>query len=143
MLPSYWASNARANGCSLPRSTATARSSASSREMPIGSSATTCGLPTVSVPVLSKATTATRCANSSASASLMSTPCRAATPVPTMMAAGVARPSAQGHAITSTDTALRIAVCGDVPASSHNPSVAAAIARMAGTKTALTRSTSR
>jgi hypothetical protein len=50
-----------------------------------------------------------RCASSSASASLIRMPCRAATPVPAMMAAGVARPSAQGQAITSTATALRIA----------------------------------
>jgi hypothetical protein len=63
------------------------------------------GWPTVSVPVLSKATVSTRCASSSACASLIRMPCCAATPVPAMMAAGVASPSAQGQAITSTATA--------------------------------------
>ena len=97
----------------------------------------------VSVPVLSNATIVTRCAVSSASASLISTPCRAATPVPAMMAAGVARPSAHGHAITSTATAFRIAVSPPAPAISQPASVSAAIARIAGTKTSLTRSTRR
>jgi hypothetical protein len=68
-------------------------------------SATSRGWPTVSVPVLSNATVSTRCASSSACASLIRMPCFAATPVPAMMAAGVASPSAQGQAITSTATA--------------------------------------
>ena len=75
-----------------------------------GVMATSCGLPSVSVPVLSKATSVTRCATSSASASLIKIPCRAATPVPAMMAVGVASPSAQGQAMTSTATAFRMAV---------------------------------
>ena len=78
------------------------------------------GRPSVSVPVLSKATTRTACASSSASASLIRMPWRAATPVPTMIAVGVARPSAQGQAITSTATALqhglRPVAAGQAPA---------------------------
>jgi hypothetical protein len=70
------------------------------------SAATRRGRPSVSVPVLSKATTSMRCASSSASASLIRMPWRAATPVPAMMAVGVARPSAQGQAMTSTATAF-------------------------------------
>ncbi len=72
------------------------------------SNAVTDGCPMVSVPVLSNATTFTRCAVSSASASLISTPWRAATPVPAMIAVGVASPSAHGQAITSTATAFRM-----------------------------------
>ncbi|VWC25877.1 hypothetical protein BST28156_06135 [Burkholderia stagnalis] len=111
--------------------------------MPIASNAVTDGLPSVSVPVLSNAITVARCASSSACASLISTPWRAATPVPAMIAAGVARPSAHGHAITSTATALRIAVSAPAPAISQPTSVSAAMPRIAGTNTALTRSTSR
>jgi hypothetical protein len=54
----------------------------------------------------------TLCASSSACASLIRMPCFAATPVPAMMAAGVASPSAQGQAITSTATARISAVSG-------------------------------
>ena len=61
------------------------------------------------------------CASSSACASLIRMPWRAATPVPAMIAVGVARPSAQGQAITSTATALsRPAV--HWPASKPQPS---------------------
>ena len=46
---------------------------------------------------------------------LIRMPCEAATPVPTMTAVGVARPSAQGHAMTSTampnSSANRNALC--------------------------------
>ena len=84
-----------------------------------GSSATTDGLPSVSVPVLSKATVSTECATSSASASLIRMPCRAATPVPAMIAVGVASPSAQGQAITSTATALMTAV--SIPVAAERP----------------------
>ena len=66
---------ARASGCSLPACSAADSDSSASRVVPgAGSASTTTGRPTVSVPVLSKATTVTRCAISSAWASLMSTP---------------------------------------------------------------------
>jgi hypothetical protein len=61
------------------------------------SSALRRGRPTVRVPVLSKATTSTLCASSSAWASLIRMPCCAATPVPAMMAAGVASPRRRGR----------------------------------------------
>ena len=70
-------------------------------------------------------------------------PCRAAAPVPTMIAAGVARPSAHGQAITSTATAFTSAVSAPAPASHQPPAVSTAMAITAGTNTALTRSTSR
>ena len=101
------------------------------------------GRPSVSVPVLSNATTVTACACSRASASLMRMPARAAAPVPTMMAVGVARPSAQGQAITRTATALSSASAG-LPAMAHQPAkVTSAITSTTGTKMALTWSTSR
>ena len=104
------ANTARANRCSLPLCKLAARAStcvSSSSPPRPGASirAVICGCPTVRVPVLSNTTVSTRCATSSASASLIKMPCLAATPVPAMMAVGVASPSAQGQAITSTATA--------------------------------------
>ena len=62
------------------------------------------------LPVLAANTTAlTAWARSRASASLIKMPWRAATPVPAMIAVGVARPKAQGQAITRTATAAKIA----------------------------------
>ncbi len=103
----------------------------------------TVGRPSVSVPVLSNATAVTAWARSSASASLIRMPCRAAAPVPTMMAVGVASPSAQGQAITITDTAFSSPATAS-PVPSHQPrNVSAAIPNTTGTNTALTRSTRR
>ncbi len=64
------------------------------------------GLPSVSVPVLSTSSVSTFSSVSSASACLISTPAWAPRPVATMMDIGVARPSAHGHAMISTATAL-------------------------------------
>ena len=63
------------------------------------------GRPSVSVPVLSRATTSASCSVWSASPRRKSTPISAALPVPTMMDVGVASPMAQGQAMISTDTA--------------------------------------
>ena len=73
-----------------------------------GASAITCvtfGRPSVSVPVLSSITTSILLPRSSASPFLIRMPRRAPTPVPTIMAVGVARPSEQGQAMTRTATA--------------------------------------
>ena len=67
--------------------------------------ATTLGLPSVSVPVLSTTSVSTASNRSSASAFLISTPARAPRPTPTMIDIGVARPKAQGQAMISTETA--------------------------------------
>ena len=67
--------------------------------------ATTLGLPSVKVPVLSMTSVSTFSSRSSASAFLISTPDCAPRPTPTMMDIGVARPSAHGHAMMSTETA--------------------------------------
>mmetsp|Transcript_61822 Transcript_61822/g.146361 ORF Transcript_61822/g.146361 Transcript_61822/m.146361 type:complete len:238 (-) Transcript_61822:323-1036(-) len=73
----------------------------------------------------------------------MRMPCRAATPVPAMMAVGVARPRAQGQAMTSTATAL-MSACSQSPVTTAQPrKVASAMPRTTGTNTALTRSTMR
>ncbi len=77
-----------------------------------------------------------------ASASLIRMPWRAATPVPAMIAAGVARPRAQGQAMTSTATALISAVSSGAPASHQPIRVISASTSTAGTNTWLTRSTS-
>ena len=101
------------------------------------------GRPAVSVPVLSKATTSIACARSSASASRMRMPRRAAAPLPAMMAVGVARPSAQGQAMTSTATAYRMAAPSRRRRIPSRAKVIKAMATTTGTKTALTRSTRR
>ena len=61
---------------------------------------TTEGAPSVIVPVLSSTATVTSFAVWIASALRMMSPFREAAPVPVISAIGVARPSAQGHAIT-------------------------------------------
>jgi hypothetical protein len=70
-------------------------------------------------------------------------PRRAATPVPAMMAVGVARPNAQGQAITSTATALISACSSPAPGQPQPTKVSTAMPSTTGTKTALTRSTMR
>ena len=70
-----------------------------------GTIATTFGLPSVSVPVLSTTSVSTFSMRSSASAFLISTPSSAPRPTPTMIDIGVASPSAQGQAMISTLTA--------------------------------------
>ncbi len=97
----------------------------------------------VSVPVLSNAITVVAPAVSSATASRIRMPFFAPTPVPTMMAVGVARPRAQGQAITRTATACRIAGSQPWPASSQPATVTAAITSTTGTNTALIWSTRR
>lgn len=62
------------------------------------------GLPVVRVPVLSTARVVIRPACSRAAPFLISTPSCAPRPVPTIMDMGVARPMAQGQAMTSTAT---------------------------------------
>ena len=128
---------ALAMGCSLARSTDAASLSSSSSARPFkGRTSVRRGLPIVSVPVLSRTTTWSLWACSSAPASRMRMPFSAPLPVPTMMAVGVARPSAQGQAITSTATTLRmaIAISGGGPQKYHTRPVTSATLRTAGTK---------
>ena len=87
------------------------------------------GLPSVIVPVLSKTTVSTLCAVSSASPPRIRMPISAPLPVPTMIAVGVARPSAHGQAMISTATALSSAYvnAGSGPNASQTRNVPAAI----------------
>ena len=93
------------SGCSLPRSSEAARSSSSVSAKPgTGLRAVTAGRPRVSVPVLSNTTVSIRPADSRACPPRTRMPVSAPRPVPTMIAVGVARPMAQGQAMTTTVT---------------------------------------
>ena len=76
--------------------------------------ATTRGVPRVSVPVLSKQTSLTPARRSSASPSRTRKPCFVALPMAAMMAVGVARTRAQGQNTTRIVTARMIS-----PVKSH------------------------
>ena len=65
------------------------------------------------VPVLSKTIVSIFPAISKISADLIKIPCFAPIPVPTIMAVGVANPSAQGHEITKTDIPIEMANSND------------------------------
>ena len=80
------------------------RSASSSPTSAQLSRSVTSGRPTVSVPVLSNATVSMLRAASRAWALLIRIPRAAPRPVPTMIAVGVASPSAHGHAMMSTAT---------------------------------------
>jgi hypothetical protein len=141
LVPRAMSSTARASGWVLPDCTAAVSASRRAASPSTATQATSIGRPSVSVPVLSNATTETSCAISSASASLIRMPWRAATPVPTISAVGVASPSAQGQAITSTATASSTARCQSPLAMPQPSSVTSAATHTTGTNTALTRST--
>ena len=94
---------ASASGCSLsPSAAATRRSTSSSSTPSAVATATTSGSPRVSVPVLSSTTVSSEAACSSAIACLKRMPRLAPRPVPTMIAVGVASPSASGQVMTTT-----------------------------------------
>ena len=112
-----------ATGCSDAASTApTARITISSSTSSAHTASVTSGSPRVRVPVLSSTTTSIRADSSIEDALLNRTPRRAPRPDPTMMAVGVARPSASGQVITTTVIAYNNAV---VSGSSENTAHAA------------------
>ena len=116
-----------AKGCSLDCSReATSRSrSLSETGFPSATISTTWGCPTVSVPVLSKMIACRRPASSRAVASLKRTPFSAPLPLATIIAMGVASPSASGQAITTTVIASIIAKTSVAPATQYQiPNVA-------------------
>ncbi len=139
--PPWAATRPRAMGCSESRSRLAAVFSRSASEASANRRILLSrGRPSVRVPVLSKARSVACPSASRAAASRTSTPFRAAAPSPTITATGVASPSAQGQAITSSVTAGRQAWASD-PVATHQPArVSRASARMTGTKTALMRS---
>ena len=89
------------------------------------------------VPVLSSTTVFTPRAVSSASADFTRIPFAAPRPVPTIMAVGVANPSAQGHELTSTEIAYVSATESSAPTASHTANTTTAIAITTGTNTPL------
>ena len=95
------------------------------------------------VPVLSSTMVSMECRFSRLSADLMRMPYSAAFPVPTMMATGVASPSAQGQEMTSTEMAQERANSKPAPAMSQTMAVRMAMTMTAGTNTPLTLSASR
>ena len=104
--------------------------------MPWVTTPVTAGTPRVSVPVLSKTTVSIARAVSSASASRKRTPRSAAAPMPTITAVGVARPSAQGQAMMSTEMKVRSAKvsAGGGPTISQTAKAVAARMMTAGVK---------
>ena len=100
-------------------------------------------VPVVSVPVLSNTMVSTARVASSTCAPLMMMPSRAARPVPTNNATGVARPKAHGHAITNTATAASNDRCTSPLMTSQPTRVATESTITAGTNTELTLSASR
>jgi len=140
-----YAQMARASGCSLFFSRPNASMSRSPVSMPsAATTSVTSGSPFVMVPVLSSTTVAMSCAFSRASALLIRMPCFAPLPVPTMMAVGVARPSAQGQLMTSTAMPWTTAFDTSMPEkTSQAAKTTTAMAMTAGTNTALMRSARR
>ncbi|CNU49902.1 Uncharacterised protein [Salmonella enterica subsp. enterica serovar Bovismorbificans] len=135
---------ARAIGCSERDSTAATFASTSRRSKPLATSrSVSTGRPSVSVPVLSTATTLASLSSCNASPLRNSTPISAPRPVPTIIEVGVARPIAQGQAIIRTATPLiRAKVsAGDGPNASHTTKVSAAISITIGTNHSVTLST--
>ena len=114
-----------ATGCSDdPASAAPASRTSSASSTPVaGTTSTTRIRPSVTVPVLSSRTVSTSRVASRTSGPLMTMPSCAPRPVPTSSAVGVARPSAQGQAMTSTATAAVTAYDASAPASSQPISV--------------------
>ena len=142
-MPRSFASfrTARASGCSLFCSSApAASSSASSVTGAIGYRSVTFGSPLVIVPVLSSATISVFPAFSRETAVLNMIPCFAPIPLPTMIATGVASPSAHGQLMTSTAIPRASANPTLCPVSSQPMIVRAAIVMTAGTKIPDTRS---
>ena len=130
--------------CSEPDSTAAASARTCSDCQPSATvTAVTARCPVVRVPVLSNTTVSTLRMASRARYPLRKMPSCAPRPEATIIAVGVARPSAQGHAITSTASAAEKALSAPPPASSHPAAVRAAITNTAGTNTPEIRSARR
>ena len=134
---------ARAIGCSDAASAPPASLRARSRPNPSATSTEASLIwPVVSVPVLSISAVSTCRVDSRTSGPLISRPSWAPRPVPTRSASGVARPSAQGQAMISTETAALTANGPPLPSIAQKISVAIARTITVGTKIAEIRSAS-
>lgn len=125
---------AAASGCWDTDSTAAAMVSRPSAVPPTGQISVTAGSPFVTVPVLSSTTVSTEWVTSRISPERIRMPCRAPRPVPTMIAVGVARPSAQGQAITSTEVNTLRTKVKSFPAMAQITAASTAMAMTVGTK---------
>ncbi len=124
-----------ASGCSLELSRSAASCISSRSVYPFaGRMSVTRGSPVVIVPVLSSATICVFPAFSSATAFLNRIPFLAPIPFPTIIATGVASPSAHGQLMTSTEIPRANANPISFPASSHTIMVITAMVITAGTK---------
>ena len=94
------------------------------------------------VPVLSNTTVSVSLVCCNAVPDLIKIPCLAPTPVPTIIATGVASPSAQGHEITSTAMAQDIANSAPEPTLSQISNVRREMPKTMGTNTPATLSAS-
>ena len=130
-----FARTASARGCSLFSSMAAAMASSARASDPIGSKSVTSGFPWVMVPVLSSTTLWILWVTSRASPDLIRIPFSAPFPVPTIMATGVASPSAQGQEITSTAMPQDRANSKSAPLISHTRTVSRAMVMTMGTNT--------
>ena len=140
------ATMAAASGCSEPFSRLAAkRRTSGSAWGAIATTFSTAGFPRVRVPVLSTRRTSTFSSRSSASAFLTSTPAAAPRPVPTMIAMGVASPSAHGQATmsTATDATRACARRGSGPIVAQTANATRAAKTTAGTNQPETTSASR
>ena len=131
-------------GCSDACSSDAVIRNSSRRSTPGPGTASTRAIePVVTVPVLSRTMVSTRRVDSRISGPLMITPSCAPRPVPTMIAIGVASPSAHGQAMMSTATAAVNAIDAGSPTASQKPRVATASPITIGTNTAEMRSARR
>ena len=125
---------AAARGCWDTDSTAAAMVSSPSAVPPAGQTSVTAGSPFVTVPVLSSTTVSTEWVTSKISPERIRMPCLAPRPVPTMMAVGVARPKAQGQAMTSTEVNTLRTKAKSFPAMAQITAASTAMAMTVGTK---------
>ena len=121
-------------GCSDPFSALAAKTNTSSSFIPLQIISVTLGFPSVIVPVLSNTIVSILYVVSKASPPLINTPFSAPFPVPTIIAVGVAKPNAHGHAITSTEINIVKANTLLSPAISHPTAAIIAKAITVGTK---------
>ena len=110
---------ASARGCSERASRAAVTRKTSASAMPSAETARTPNCPSVSVPVLSKATTRVSRARSKASRLRTKMPCWADMAVAFTMTSGIAKPNACGQAITITGTMRVSAKSGAKPRKSQ------------------------
>ena len=134
---------ALARGCSLLASKLPARDNSSFFVMPsAGITSVTFGTPSVMVPVLSSATMSTCPVSWRLSAVLKRIPFLAPTPLPTIIATGVASPRAQGQLTTNTVMALARENPMGAPTNSQIIRVNSAMIITTGTNTPEIRSAS-